>query len=353
MPPEGHHHIRGTLKWLREECLRTLDEAQAIEILTRSITPEREWNYFGVKREEVRLCVSQKHLREWLIEWKQGVKRMRTRVLIHATQQELVEFFHFCANLPPGKIVYIRKSLLTKLLPLYANTCFPYHTQIGFNPHVPRYLPDVVARTLEATLFEDMCALFNLARVYHDERVKIQSLAKKQLKTSLALYRATISSAFFFVESYINGVAFHFLAAAGSTVDQKTKDYLSEWDSARKRPKFVKTRDKLVHYPRIVLGASHPPLQENNCPELAFIVTKAKQLRDSIVHASPIEDPVSLVPEKEAALYTLEFIDVEKTVDSAIDLVSKIETLLRGNLEYIGWLTKRGPDGLFAEQVFD
>lgn len=155
------------------------------------------------------------------------------------------------------------------------------------------------------------------------------------------------------MESYVNGVAFNFLARGGNAVDPKTRDYLSEWDSARKRPKFIKTRDKLVQYPRIVLGASHPPLQENNCPELAFIVTKAKQLRDSIVHASPIENPISLAPEKEAALYTLEFVDVEKTVDSVIDFVSKVETLLPGNLQYVDWLKKRSPDGLFSERVFD
>jgi hypothetical protein len=199
-----------------------------------------------------------------------------------------------------------------------------------------------------------MCALFNLAWAYREKGAKeSQVCPNKQRKTAFALFRAAISSAFFFVESYINGVAFHYLASAGSASDQKTKDYLSEWDSVRKRPRFNKTRDKLVHYPRIVLGVDHPPLQENNCPELAFIVTKAKQLRDSIVHASPTSDPESLLPEKEEAVYSLGFVDVEETVDSAIELVSKVETLVHGSTKFITWLKRRGPDGLFSEEVFD
>ena len=209
-------------------------------------------------------------------------------------------------------------------------------------------------RTLESTLFEDMCALFNLAWIYRDKGAKEGEVCpNKDRKTAFALFRATISAAFYFVESYINGVACHYLASAGSAIDQKTKDYMSEWDSVRKRPKFIRTRDKLVHYPRVVLGLDHPPLQENNCPELAFITTKAKQLRDSIVHASPIPDPASLLPEKEAAVYSLKFLDVEQTVDNAIELVSKIEAVVHGNLEFTPWLKKRGPLGPFSEEAFE
>lgn len=197
MPLEHQHRIHGTLKSLREECLRTLDEARAIEILTRSITPERV-QHFDVRREDVRLCTGQRRLREWLTEWKQSVKRMRTQgPPIQATQSQLVRFFQICANLSSGEIVYVRKSELAQLLPHYDSTRLPYHARIGFDPHGFGSPANIVAMTLEGTLFEDMCALFNLARAYHDETVRTKLVPKKQLKTSFALYRAAISSAFF------------------------------------------------------------------------------------------------------------------------------------------------------------
>jgi hypothetical protein len=332
--------------------MRTLDEAQALEILGRSITPERV-RELSTLREFVRDCTSRKELKESLVVWRQNVAKTRTEGRVLASQQQLIGFFHYCATLGPGQIVYARKALLTTMLPHYDSMPFPHHAQIGIDPEGRGSRANVV-RTLESTLFEDMCALFNLAWAYRDKGAKeSEARPNKERKTAFALFRATISAAFYFVESYINGLAFHYLASPGSPIDQKTEDYLSEWDSVRNRPKFIRMRDKLLQYPRVVLGLDHPPLQENNCAELAFIVTKAKQLRDSIVHASPISSPESLLPEKEEAVYSLRFADVEETVDNAIGLVSKIEAVVHGNLEFVTWLRRRGPDGLFSEEVFD
>jgi hypothetical protein len=278
---------------------------------------------------------------------------MRAKGSIQVGHEELVSFLQVCSATTKGEVIYARKALLSKVMPAYSKMLVPQHTQIGLDPYgiLPRSAKFNL-RIIEASLFEDMCALFNLAHNFHNESVKTRALDKRILKTAIALCRATISSAFYFVESYINGVAFEYLATAGDGIDQATKDFLSEWDSARNRPKYVKTRDKLLHYPRIVLGASHPPLQENNCPPLAFIVTKAKQFRDAIVHASPIADANSFKPEKEMAIFTLKFRDVEETVDNAVALVFTIEPLVHGNLDYILWLARRGPDGLFPESVF-
>ena len=133
MATQNHHPIQGTREWLREECLRTLDEAHALEILGRSMTPERV-EEFSSLREFVRHCTGQKQLRESLKVWRQDVAKMRRKGGILASQQQLIDFFHFCAALGPGKIVYARKALLTKMLPLYESMPFPLHAQIGIDP---------------------------------------------------------------------------------------------------------------------------------------------------------------------------------------------------------------------------
>ena len=47
------------------------------------------------------------------------------------------------------------------------------------------------------------------------------------------------------------------------------------------RAKAISFKDKLIKYPRIILGVQHSPLQPNNCPEMGFIIGKAKIVRDS------------------------------------------------------------------------
>jgi hypothetical protein len=42
-------------------------------------------------------------------------------------------------------------------------------------------------------------------------------------------------------------------------IHKKTIVYLSEWDAAAGRSRWIKNRDKLVNYPRLVLGLEHPP----------------------------------------------------------------------------------------------
>ena len=96
-------------------------------------------------------------------------------------------------------------------------------------------------------------------------------------------------------------------------------------------PHAISFRDKAIKYPKIILGTEHPPLQESNCPELEFVLTKAKIFRDSIVHASPSFHISDFVPKKENILYELTIEDVEAIVDNTIELVKKIEIIICNN----------------------
>ena len=232
---------------------------------------------------------------------------------------------------------------------------FSPHCRVGIDVHGlgPDYPPFLELRLLEATFYEDMCSLFNAARISSIEREKRQ-VSKSELKTSVALYRATLSAAFYFVECYLNGLATaHLLSGGTPSLKESDLGLLREWNYQAKRPKFVSTRDKLLQYPRILTGASHPPIQESNCPELALFVNKAKMFRDAIVHASPAPDISTSVPEKEQAIFSLRFEDIEQIVDTAIALVIKIESVVHGGTQGLPWLKQRYPRSPFPEEVFE
>ena len=211
-------------------------------------------------------------------------------------------------------------------------------------------------RLLEASLFEDMCALFNSCRdadVQAPRELPVADMTRKiAVKRHAALKRATMSAAFYFVEGYINGLATSFMHGHGNTLDEKEKTLLTEWDASKSRYRSVSTRDKLVQYPRIITRSQFPPIDENNCPELAYFVTTAKDFRDAVVHASASLDPLKDYPRKETFFISLDQGDVEKIIDTAVGLVRRIEVLLHG--EGLVWLKDRDPaTGYFPDSVFE
>jgi hypothetical protein len=60
----------------------------------------------------------------------------------------------------------------------------------------------------------------------------------------------------------------------------------------------------------------------------------------------------TLIPEKEAILFNIDFQMTENFVDSAISLVRKIEESVFGHNKRLPWLYDRQPDGFFPEEVF-
>ena len=148
-------------------------------------------------------------------------------------------------------------------------------------------------RILEAALFEDMCVLFNRGWALH-EASGIKPLDKRELNEQAALRRAAVLASFYLVEAYLSSIAFDYLVDHASDPRTSDTDKITEWDHVKDKQRLVAFRDKVLHYPRIILGLPHPPLQENNCPEVKLLLTEAKQFRDAIVHANPRPDPPTL-----------------------------------------------------------
>jgi hypothetical protein len=208
-------------------------------------------------------------------------------------------------------------------------------------------------KILEVVLYEDMALHFNRAR----DLVEAVPLAEFTMvnrirgKDRLASMRAAVASAFYMVEAYANGLAFECVLHNTARLTSKERTLLTEWDADKQRQRFISLKDKLVQYPRILKGVAHPQLTEANCPSLAFIVAEAKQLRDAVVHANPMFDVATDIPERELAFLGMEMRHCEEVVDNAIALLRALESSIRGNLERLWWLQLRTDDGKFPDKA--
>ena len=175
---------------------------------------------------------------------------------------------------------------------------------------------------------------------------------KMMVKESNGLKHACVTAAFYFAEAYLNGIAFDFYVDNEKSLSEKEVELLTEWDARKKRPRHLGLRDKFLQYSRIITKSQQPPLREDNCPELEFFLTRAKLLRDSVVHASPKLEPDLFEPIKEKSFHNPQMTACEEVVDKTIVLVRKVEVTVRGNDGRLDWLKDRGAEGFFDESVF-
>lgn len=205
-------------------------------------------------------------------------------------------------------------------------------------------------RILEAMLFEDMCSFWNEACVILTTD-KLHS-KKRNIKRLHSCYRAAVSSTFYMVEAYCNGIANEVMLTRSDELTEKERQLLTGWDAKQDRSRYLTVRDKLLQYPRLFLRALAPPIQENNSAELAYFLSRAKEFRDAIVHANPAHDYKTLGPKKTQTFENLNHAECAKVVDCSISVVDQVVTAI-GRRKAAFWLQKRRSDGLFDESVFD
>lgn len=269
------------------------------------------------------------------------------QILQKAPQPEDEAVLMFPAHV--GLALFDKYPELSELL---RNNKMPWHTRVELDARGQfRRQHHWQFKILEAVLFEDMCFFwnesFNYQRALGDPYER-----KHSFKKEMALYRAAISSAFYMVEAFCNGIAFEVLIKRRDELSDRELQLVTEWDSTRSRPKHLSIRDKLLQYPRLLLQASAPPLQESNCPDLAFFLSSAKRFRDAIVHASPGTDKDQFAATKWKAFEEIRREDCAKVLDSTISMVDKIATSINRR-DSIFWLQRRQEDGSFNESVFD
>ena len=351
---EGIHNVN--LNKLRGKARRLQRECEAIYTLINAMTVDLKKQIDLAKERIAQLKKSE--LQSYINKTKQEINKLRSHLGVKVPNSVLVELLTMAEGTTKGTLIWLPKYGIKNLFAYYERAfpgfeTFPEHICIGVDAGtLRRQQGPVELSLLEAILFEDMYALFNLSKEHHTKLDRLND-SKRLFKTSYALCLATITSAFYFVEAYLNGIAFDYYIANEAKLDDQTKMILTEWNPTMNRPRYLTLRDKALQYPRIILGSINPPLQESNCPELAFIIGRATFLRNAVVHASPKLNLETFVIEKQQVLSNIDFGEVERIVDNAATLVRKLETAVRGDDKRLFWLHERGPDGFFPEAVFN
>lgn len=227
---------------------------------------------------------------------------------------------------------------------------FPHHAQIAldfegsFKAGAPEYyLP-------EAALYEDMCAAFNLA--VESRHVREQKpVIKSETKKHYLFMRGAVLSAFYFVEAYLNGLAFDYWWDNKASLSTEDSDVLTEWNSVKSSVQWRSFRTKALQYPRLVLGSKQPPLTETSSASLKVLLTEGKEIRDAIVHQNPrLEGGEPSARTK--WLVQLRLNDVTRIVDAAVGFVLELNPRLGIYGVKLDWLYPRGADGLFPKESF-
>jgi hypothetical protein len=256
----------------------------------------------------------------------------------------------------PNAYLCISKYRLSQLFTKY-HKAFPHfiklppHARVGIDV---QSLRDNIAKVetfqLEVSLFEDMAALWNEAfKAYskYDQSTKTKVL----FKHAGASMRATAKAAFNLIEGYLNGLACDILLLKSVSPDEYA--LLEEWDSAQKRLKFLTLRDKILQYPKIAIGASHPPLQESSCPEIDRIIRLERDLRQALIHPRPQVNSTDPTSFREATYFELKLPTVAALVDDVIELIFKISEIVGDEYGDVrDWLSRRQKNKLFDDAIF-
>ncbi|MGO9864149.1 MAG: hypothetical protein ACLPLR_11115 [Terriglobales bacterium] len=207
----------------------------------------------------------------------------------------------------------------------------------------------------EATLYEDMALAYNAAKEIEPAVTGTRSATADLDSKKHAMHmRTAVLSAFYFVEAYLNGIAFDFYYRNEQKLSMEEKEQLLEWNFGKNQRSFVSFERTILNYPKIIMRKKHPPLTTTNSKELKVLMGDAKEFRDSIVHQSPKTDDVLKTPEKVVWMMSLRMGHVTEVVDAAVGFVRELNALLGKEGIPLDWLCSRDQEaGTFPPESFN
>ncbi len=240
-----------------------------------------------------------------------------------------------------------------RALPIFSD--LPAHARIGIDVFgIRKQKRKFEFVLLEASLFEDVAALWNNTLEVSELLRTTQNDNPELIKRKNALKRATAKAVFNLIEGYLNGIALDILLIQDTTPVEKIK--LKEWDEESSRPRPLSLRDKLLQYPKIALKTKHPPLDERNCQEMAKILELEQRIRHSLIHPKPepeVEHICSAYRIREIVYIQLSTDEVAELCDLSVGLIRKISNTIGEEFGKVDlWLNRRDESGRFPEETF-
>ncbi len=278
-------------------------------------------------------------------------------VKLYGVRGNIAEFEEILEDYAKAKkpILYVTRYDIERLFSRYESRFpdlgqLPPHGRIGIEVG-GRRAAGTSANTflLEASLFEDMAALWN-AGLEATTAAAPATSTLQQNKHAAALRRATTKAAFNLLEGYLNGIAVDIQLT--TDVSAKEKVLLQEWDDAKKRPVRLSLRDKILQYVKLASGSDHPPIQETSSKAMAVVLATEGAVRHALIHPTP-----RLLPRdetyRENVYLNLDLPEVKAVCDAVVDLIREIRAAIGPKFgEVDWWLFQRDANDRYPEAVF-
>lgn len=340
----------------RDRVVRTYRTYRAILILTNGATPDERRLVDATERGLATAPTSV--LRHKAREFQTALASLVEHYDVTASADQLLAALQVLENArrAEGGFPCVSKYQLGQLFNRYDRAIptfprLPMHAGIGIDIGNFRATGNQVEiYLLEASLFEDLAALWNEASRACAKEAAAQS-TKVESKHAVACLRAAAKAAFNLLEGYLNGLAGDIAIVRQVTGAERRK--LTEWDEDRQKAVYCSTRDKLQQYPRIALGAAHPPLQESSCAAMARVLRLEEQLRHALIHPRPESASPERLTMREQAYFSLDAATVATLCDDVLELIEQIASCVGPTFGDVSlWLRRRAVDGQFGSEVF-
>ncbi len=195
----------------------------------------------------------------------------------------------------------------------------------------------------EDQFFHDIVQSFKIGKITNEQLNNYKNLKHSRLKEEQTRLinllrdhgvacRGCFLACFYFIEAYLNGVAWDWVKQHPEmdNLSKKKQALISDSNQAT-------LKDKIMNYPNIIAGK---PLWKNNEPLLETFFSDLKPFRDSLVHPSPFAVPEKFGGyDKLAKIYELKFDETRKMVDITYKLILKVHKHIKGGQAPIpNWL---------------
>jgi hypothetical protein len=260
-------------------------------------------------------------------------------------------------TLHPGKVLLVSKHHLSELIPKYEKVFsefldLPPHARIGIDTLGHEYpTPRFEVHLLEASLFEDMAALWNDIADISPEFVDGPLRDIYGYKRTKALLRATIRSAFALIEGYLNGLAMDIYLTRKCS--PKQLEQLTEADQESGRPKPLSLKDKISQYPKIALSRRTPPITATSCREVAQLLDLEAQIRHALIHPTPMaRGPASARQWREETYFEVTRSQVADACRIVTDVILAIDRTLDGMFGTVTFWLYPKESGHYPDETF-
>jgi len=324
---------------LKESIDAAIETLEALYFFTQGLDGQAGQHLAEI-RAMYRLLISQGYLR-FLRELRDNIAAVRIHYGAIAPDQTYRGLLRE-AREALGKIVYISKLQMERELFLHYEKSIvrwrhiKLHAFVVFDPTMG-FLNQMFE--MDGQLFHDAQFLLHKARTIQGGVRSQRELPQNRHRVLHTTLRALVTTLFTFMEAYLNGIAFDCFMKNHDRLELDDHDLLGEWNSAKKRRKFVAFDDKVLKYPRVAAKMAGREIDLSAFQPAQRIISEGKDTRDAITHPSAQYDPELQVQKKLTLLAGLTLPALESLYADMCEYVRFVEEGTGNNTaESVPWL---------------